>query len=75
MGKSVAFHNLGCKVNSYETEKMMKELAEKGYDIINPIYDSIRCEKIFKGHAYFIVTKNGKKGIVGIGGRCCVGRL
>ena len=34
MGKSVAFHNLGCKVNSYETEKMMKELAEKGYDII-----------------------------------------
>ena len=40
------------------------EMTEKGYDIINPIYDSIRCEKIFKGHAYFIVTKNGKKGII-----------
>ena len=34
MGKSVAFHNLGCKVNSYETEKMMKELAENGYIIV-----------------------------------------
>ena len=34
MHKSVAFHNLGCKVNSYETEKMMKELAENGYSIV-----------------------------------------
>ncbi len=34
MHKSVAFHNLGCKVNSYETEKMMKELAENGYRIV-----------------------------------------
>ena len=37
MGKSVAFHNLGCKVNSYETEKMMKELANTGYTIV-PFY-------------------------------------
>ena len=34
MDKSVAFHNLGCKVNSYETEKMMKGLAENGYAIV-----------------------------------------
>ena len=34
MDKSVAFHNLGCKVNSCETEKMMKELADKGYIIV-----------------------------------------
>ena len=34
MYKSVAFHNLGCKVNSYETEIMMKELAKNGYGIV-----------------------------------------
>lgn len=34
MCKSVAFHNLGCKVNSYETEIMMKEMAENGYIIV-----------------------------------------
>lgn len=30
----VAFHTLGCKVNSYETEAMRQELAEEGYDIM-----------------------------------------
>ncbi len=34
MCKSVAFHNLGCKVNSYELEIMIKELAENGYFIV-----------------------------------------
>ena len=34
MVKTVAFHNLGCKVNTYETEKMMKELAEQGFLIV-----------------------------------------
>ena len=24
-----AFHNLGCKVNAYETEKMIQELTEE----------------------------------------------
>lgn len=32
--KSVAFHNLGCKVNSYETEVMQQMLQEKGYCIV-----------------------------------------
>ncbi len=32
--KSVAFHNLGCKVNSYETEAMQQMLQEKGYHIV-----------------------------------------
>ncbi len=31
--KSVALHNLGCKVNSYETEVMQQKLVEKGYRI------------------------------------------
>ena len=32
--KSVAFHNLGCKVNSYEMDVMMQILQEKGYRIV-----------------------------------------
>lgn len=32
--KSVAFHNLGCKVNSYEMEVMQQNLREKGYKIV-----------------------------------------
>ncbi len=32
--KKVALHNLGCKVNSYETEVMRQALEEKGYHIV-----------------------------------------
>ncbi len=32
--KSVAFHNLGCKVNSYELDVMQQMLEEKGYKIV-----------------------------------------
>lgn len=32
--RSVAFHNLGCKVNSYETEVMQQILQENGYNIV-----------------------------------------
>lgn len=32
--KKVALHNLGCKVNSYETEAMAELLKKKGYEII-----------------------------------------
>ena len=32
--KSVALHNLGCKVNSYEMEVMQQMLQEKGYQIV-----------------------------------------
>lgn len=33
--KSVALHNLGCKVNSYEIEVMQQILQEKGYNIVS----------------------------------------
>lgn len=33
--KKVAFHSLGCKVNSYETEAMREELAGKGFEIVD----------------------------------------
>jgi threonylcarbamoyladenosine tRNA methylthiotransferase MtaB len=32
--KKAALHNLGCKVNAYETEAMQKNLEEAGYEIV-----------------------------------------
>ncbi|MGN0156901.1 MAG: tRNA (N(6)-L-threonylcarbamoyladenosine(37)-C(2))-methylthiotransferase MtaB [Lachnospiraceae bacterium] len=32
--KSVALHNLGCKVNAYEIEVMQQKLTENGYQIV-----------------------------------------
>ncbi|MCH5253985.1 MAG: tRNA (N(6)-L-threonylcarbamoyladenosine(37)-C(2))-methylthiotransferase MtaB [Lachnospiraceae bacterium] len=33
--KSIALHNLGCKVNAYEMEVMQQMLQEKGYKIVS----------------------------------------
>ncbi len=32
--KNVAFHNLGCKVNSYELEYVQQKFVQKGYNIV-----------------------------------------
>lgn len=32
--KTVAYHNLGCKVNSYEMDAMLQALRGKGYQIV-----------------------------------------
>ena len=32
--KKVALHNLGCKVNAYETEAMQEILEQNGYEIV-----------------------------------------
>ena len=32
--KSVALHNLGCKVNSYELDVIGQKLKEKGFSIV-----------------------------------------
>ncbi len=32
--RKAAFHSLGCKVNSYETEAMQQELEQAGYEIV-----------------------------------------
>lgn len=32
--KTVAFHNLGCKVNAYESEVMQQKLRENGYRLV-----------------------------------------
>lgn len=34
MKKTVAFHNLGCKVNAYELEAMQQILEKAGYQIV-----------------------------------------
>lgn len=33
--KTVAFHNLGCKVNSYEMDAMLQDLRRHGYEIVS----------------------------------------
>lgn len=33
--RRAALHNLGCKVNSYETEAMAQLLEEAGYEIVD----------------------------------------
>nr|MBQ6242816.1 tRNA (N(6)-L-threonylcarbamoyladenosine(37)-C(2))-methylthiotransferase MtaB [Lachnospiraceae bacterium] len=32
--RRIAFHNLGCKVNSYETEAMLRQMAAEGYETV-----------------------------------------
>lgn len=33
--RTVAFHNLGCKVNSYEMDAMLQDLRRHGYEIVS----------------------------------------
>ena len=42
--KKAALHNLGCKVNAYETEAMQQMLEEAGYEIVT------FSEKIGRAH-------------------------
>ena len=32
--RKAALHNLGCKVNAYETEAMQEMLEQNGYEIV-----------------------------------------
>ena len=36
--KTAALHNLGCKVNAYETEAMQQLLEAAGYQIVEDVY-------------------------------------
>lgn len=42
MSKKAALHNLGCKVNAYETEAMQEMLEKAGYEIV-PFKEGGRC--------------------------------
>lgn len=33
--KKVAFYTLGCKVNQYETNAMIQQFIEKGYEVVD----------------------------------------
>ena len=33
-GRKIAFHNLGCKVNSYETEAMLRQMEAQGWESV-----------------------------------------
>ena len=49
--KTVAFHNLGCKVNSYELDIMQQILTGKGYKVVpfdKRIATGARLPKRFK---------------------------
>ena len=35
MKKTVALHNLGCKVNAYELEAIQQLLEDRGYEIVH----------------------------------------
>ena len=32
--KKIAFHNMGCKVNAYETEAMLQQMESRGYQVV-----------------------------------------
>ena len=40
--KKAALHNLGCKVNAYETEAMQQLLEQAGYEIV-PFHGTGGC--------------------------------
>jgi len=53
-----------CKDDHFGLFYKTNEVPTKEYNFIEPKFDYIRCEKIFNGHAYFRVRKNGKFGII-----------
>ncbi|MDD3129016.1 MAG: tRNA (N(6)-L-threonylcarbamoyladenosine(37)-C(2))-methylthiotransferase MtaB [Candidatus Izemoplasmatales bacterium] len=52
----VAFHTLGCKVNSYETEAVMEKFIAKGYEIVD--YDGFSDVYVVNT---CMVTNSGEK--------------
>ena len=51
--KKAAFHNLGCKVNAYETEAMQEMLEKAGYEIV-PFKEGadVLCDQHMYRHKY-----------------------
>ena len=41
MSKKAALHNLGCKVNAYETEAMQEMLEKAGYEFLSADIDMV----------------------------------
>ena len=60
-----ALHNLGCKVNAYETEAMEQQLKERGYEIVP--FDE-KADVILSIHVLLLILRTGNQG------RCCTGQ-
>ena len=65
MKKTVALHNLGCKVNAYELEAIQQLLEDRGYEIV-PFAPG--------ADVYIINTCTGRTLRTGNRGRCCTKR-
>lgn len=63
--KKAALHNLGCKVNAYETEAMQQMLEEAGYEIV-PFSE--------KADVYVINTCSVTNMATANQDRCCTGQ-
>ena len=61
--KSVALHNLGCKVNSYELDVIGQKLKEKGFSIVP--FDE-------KADIYIVNTCSVTNIADRKAGRCCI---
>lgn len=65
MKKTVALHNLGCKVNAYELEAIQQLLENRGYEIV-PFAPG--------ADVYIINTCTVTNIATGNRGRCCTKR-
>ncbi len=50
--KKAALHNLGCKVNGYETEAMQELLEKDGYEIVHSMKSGRVCNQYLYGNEY-----------------------
>ena len=63
--KKAALHNLGCKVNAYETEAMQEMLEKAGYEIV-PFKEGADLYVII--HVLLQISRTASRD------RCCTGR-
>ena len=63
MKGKVALHNLGCKVNAYETEAMQQMLEAAGYDSFRCFYPFVQLSSAASGGGkwlYYRLPDSGK---------------
>ena len=72
--KSVALHNLGCKVNAYELEVIGQKLQESGYMIV-PFDDKADIDdlinSVLTSKSEITIFTSGEEAEPGCGGGCC----
>ena len=66
--KTVAYHNLGCKVNSYEMDAMLQALQAQGYQLVPFDRTGIRQISISSIPVPLPILRTERAG------RCCTAR-